>query len=559
MKRLLSIVALLCICAPVFAQKYGYGWPMADQSISLSSTYGELRHNHFHAGLDWRTGGRSGEPLHAIKEGYVCRLSVSPVGYGNAVYIQHPDGTMSVYGHMQSFRKDIAERVREEQYKNKSFKVVFYPRPDEFPVAKGDLIGLSGNSGSSGGPHLHMEIRRDGDNLPVNYLSDGTYPIKDTKPPVISRVGFYAFEDSSAIPVVRRLNMIGSPEKYKGTVTVSEHFYVAIDATDRLDGATGKMAVERYRVYLDSEKVFDFKVGDVPYSDGRYFACLVQQGERGGDLLKTWCPPNNGLLYKIEAPNDGIITLYDNDVHTLKIVVSDCFGNSASCSLPVRRDTSVKVFEPADTVGLFAALWYVPNVFSKDGVTLALEPASLNASTYLKCVKNGSAAPSEGIYSDIWSLGDESIHLQKQAKVKFSLKGIPSDVRDRLYVAKVADSGSRSFAGNERSGETIVGRGGLGTYLVALDTIAPRLIPRVTEGKELPSGGRFYVEAADYDSGVESFDVQMDGEWILSQYYGGRIYVYPDESHRTRRSHTVLVSATDHCGNSSSVEFEVIY
>ena len=277
MKRLVSVLLLLAVCALAFAQKYGYGWPMDQQPMALSSTYGELRHNHFHAGLDWRTGGHSGVPLHAIKEGYVCRLSVSPVGYGNAVYIQHPDGTMSVYGHMQSFRKDIAERVREEQYKNKSYKVVFYPSPVDFPVAKGDLIGLSGNSGSSGGPHLHMEIRKDGDNLPVNYLADGTYPLKDTKPPVISRVGFYVYEDSCSVPVTLRLQMVSNPEKYKGTVSVSDHFYVAIDATDRLDGASGKMAVERYRVYLDSEKIFDFKVGDVPYSDGRYFACLVQQ------------------------------------------------------------------------------------------------------------------------------------------------------------------------------------------------------------------------------------------------------------------------------------------
>ena len=108
MKRLVSILFVLYLCAPVFAQKYGYGWPM-DIEPALSRTYVELSHNHFHAGLDWRTGGHSGVPLHAIKEGYVCRLSVSPVGYGNAVYIQHPDSTMSVYGHMASFRKDIRQ------------------------------------------------------------------------------------------------------------------------------------------------------------------------------------------------------------------------------------------------------------------------------------------------------------------------------------------------------------------------------------------------------------------------------------------------------------------
>ena len=207
------------------------------------------------------------------------------MGYGNAVYIQHPDGTMSVYGHMASFREDLAERVRRQQYQEKSYRVVIYPGPEEFPVSKGDVIGLSGNSGSSGGPHLHMEIRTDVDNLPVNYLADGTYPVKDSKQPVISRVGFYAFEDSMAVPVVRRLQMVSNPDKFKGTVPVSDKFYVAVDAVDYMEGTTGRLAVERYRVYLDSEKVFDFKVGNVPYSEGRYFACLVQQGESGRDLL----------------------------------------------------------------------------------------------------------------------------------------------------------------------------------------------------------------------------------------------------------------------------------
>ena len=553
----MSILLLLCLCAPVFAQKYGYGWPM-DIEPALSSTYGELRHNHFHAGLDWRTGGHSGVPLHAIKEGYVCRLSVSPVGYGNAVYIQHPDGTMSVYGHMASFRKDIAERVREEQYKNKSFKVVFYPGPEEFPVAKGDLIGLSGNTGSSGGPHLHMEIRRDGDNLPVNYMADGTYTFKDTKPPVISRVGFYAFEDSSAIPVVRRLQMISNPEKFKGTVAVSDKFYVAIDATDRLDGASGKMAVERYRVYLDSEKIFDFKVGDVPYSEGRYFACLVQQGEKGHDLLKTWCPPNNGLLYKIDAVDDGIISLPDDDVHTIKIVVADCFGNGSSCSFSVKRNPSVKVFDPADTVGQIAALWYVPTVYSRDGMTMTIPASSLNASAYIRCERVGRASPAEGIYSDIWHLGDESLHLQRPLRLRFSTAKVPASLRGKLYIAEGSDN-ALSYAGNTPVDGGIEAQCRFGTYFVALDTVAPTLSLRVPYDSKKLSDGHFSVDVYDYESGVDKYDAQMDGAWVLSQLRGGRVHIYLDERQRTGGRHKMYVSVTDYCGNASEEEFEIIW
>lgn len=549
----------LLLTAAAFAQNNGYGWPMELRPVSFSSTYGELRRNHFHAGLDWRTGGRSGEPLHAIKGGYVCRLSVSPVGYGNAVYIQHPDGTMSVYGHMASFREDLAERVRRQQYQDKSYRVVIYPGPEEFPVSKGDVIGLSGNSGSSGGPHLHMEIRTDGDNLPVNYLADGTYPVKDSKQPVISRVGFYAFEDSMAVPVVRRLQMVSNPEKFKGTVPVSEKFYVAVDAVDYMEGTTGRLAVERYRVYLDSEKVFDFKVGNVPYSEGRYFACLVQQGESGRDLLKSWCVPNNGLLYKIDAVNDGIISLEDDDTHTLKIVVADCFGNSSSCSFSVKRDSRIRVYDPADTVGKFAALWYVPSVYSRAGFTMTIPAAALNASTYIDCERVGRSSSSLGICSDVWRVGSEDIHLQKQLKVRFDIPADTDVPADKLYIARKDKDGDVAFAGNELSGGALEGSGRFGTYYMAADTVSPRLRPRVEDGEKLPLSGRFSIEASDYESGVASYDALWDGEWILSQYVGGRIQIYPDDSHRTGGRHTVEVIATDQCGNSSAVEFEVIY
>lgn len=561
MRRIFSVLFALLSAAAAFAQDAGsgYGWPLDITPASFSSTYGELRRNHFHAGLDWRTNARSGYALHAIKSGYICRVSVSPTGYGNAVYIQHPDGTMSVYGHMDRFRNDIAARVREEQYRCRRYKVDFQLDETDFPVAKGEVFGYSGNTGSSGGPHLHMEIRRDGDNLPVNYLASGVYPVKDTKPPVINRIGFFAYEDSSSVPVVRRLQMISGPDKFKGTVSVTDKFYVAIDAVDYLDGSNGRMAVERYSVWLDGEKFFEFKVGDVPYSEGRYFASLVQQGEAGRDLLKTWCVPNNGLAYKINSANDGIVTLEDDAVHTIKIVVADCFGNSTGCSIPVRRDASLRVYEPSDTVGKFAALWYAPTLISKDGLALFIEPASLNASAYITCERTSKASPESGRYSDVWRVGDESLHLQKRMRLKLDASQVPEELRDKAYIARIEKDGTASYAGNTAVEGGLQAECRFGTYFLTVDTDAPVLHPRVLDGATLPASGRFSIEAEDSGSGVATFDVQWDGEWILCQLLGGRIQVYPDESHRTGGRHTVSVTAADHCGNTASVELDVIY
>ncbi|MBQ1831901.1 MAG: M23 family metallopeptidase, partial [Bacteroidales bacterium] len=157
MKRLAGILVALLVSAGALAQEKAI--PPLDVPMSFSGTYGELRHDHFHSGLDWRVGGRIGDPVHAIKSGYVARVTVGPWGYGNGLYINHPDGTTSVYGHLNNFREDIAKRVEEAQFAEESFSVDLRFAPEEFPVERGDIVAQVGNTGSSAGPHLHMEIR----------------------------------------------------------------------------------------------------------------------------------------------------------------------------------------------------------------------------------------------------------------------------------------------------------------------------------------------------------------------------------------------------------------
>ena len=540
------------------AQKYGYEYPMELQPASFSGTYGELRGNHFHAGVDWRTNGRVGQPLHAIKDGYICRLSVSPTGYGNAVYINHGDGTMSVYGHMNDFRDDIAARIRREQYAKESYSVDFTLTEDEFPIEQGEVFGHSGNTGSSGGPHLHMEIRKDDGNLPLNYLADGTYPVEDKTSPTIRRVGFYAYEDTTSVPLTSRLAMISSPQSYSGVVPVSEKFYVAVDAVDLMDKASFRYAVDRYTVYFDSKKVFSLRIGDVPYSDGKYYKCLVQEGEKGADLIKSHVVPNNGFAYKSECTDNGIMTVSDTRQHTVRIVVADPFGNTSSCELQVRRSPSAVAESAADTTGR-AMLWYMPNFYMNEDLTFVLPAASLMNSAYVACTKVGEADRAGGIYSGIWQIGDADIPLVQKGRLRFAEPDSLDCPAEKLFVAGCGSGGSLWYAGKRNDAGALEARCGFGTYCVAVDTLAPVLSPRVTDGAALPDNGRFSVEASDDRSGIASYRVEMDGKWILCQLHRGRIQVYPDASHKTGKMHSVRVSAADNCENCSEIEFSVKY
>ena len=207
--RSLLVLFVLSFALGAVAQEFPkYGKPV-DIPIYLSATFGELRPNHLHAGLDIKTQGVEGKKIYAVADGYVSRIGVSPYGYGNVLYITHYDGYTSVYAHLQRFSGEIAKYVKQYQYKHKKFTSQIYPEKDKFPIKKGDLIAYSGNSGGSGGPHLHFEIRHTVSEKPVNPMYFG-YKIEDDVRPLIQGVAVYPLGDEATLegdikPLQRRL------------------------------------------------------------------------------------------------------------------------------------------------------------------------------------------------------------------------------------------------------------------------------------------------------------------------------------------------------------------
>ncbi|MEM7037282.1 MAG: M23 family metallopeptidase, partial [Bacteroidota bacterium] len=175
-----------------------YRFPMKGSDFLLSGTFGELRSNHFHSGIDVKTGGEIGRHLFAVRDGYIYRIKVSPYGFGKAIYLRHPDGQFSVYGHMSGFNEEIEEFVYQKQYASKKYEQEIYLPENQMPVRKGDFIGYSGNSGSSLGPHLHFEIR-DPDERITNPLKHYMSMIRDKRKPIIQTIGFESLEAGSRV------------------------------------------------------------------------------------------------------------------------------------------------------------------------------------------------------------------------------------------------------------------------------------------------------------------------------------------------------------------------
>ncbi|MCC8062075.1 MAG: M23 family metallopeptidase, partial [Rikenellaceae bacterium] len=168
-------------------------------AITLAGNVGEIRSDHFHTGMDIKALQGVGSPVYATADGYVSRVGVSPTGYGNVLYVTHPNGETSVYGHLNAFAPQIARWVRAQQYAKQSFLVDLYPAKGQFPVAKGERIAFLGNTGSSGGPHLHFEIR-DAQGRPRNLIAQKVFQVADRVPPVVSRILLYEVDSARGVP-----------------------------------------------------------------------------------------------------------------------------------------------------------------------------------------------------------------------------------------------------------------------------------------------------------------------------------------------------------------------
>ncbi|MFA6334766.1 MAG: M23 family metallopeptidase [Bacteroidales bacterium] len=537
----------------------GYFRLPLDVAPSLSGSYGELRATHFHAGLDFRTGGVVGAKIYAIYDGFVSRISISPVGYGNAIYIQHPNGKTSIYGHLLDYAPKIAGWVKKKQYEAESFAINIDLDSTQFPVKRGDFIGRTGNSGSSGGPHLHFEIRDTGTQIPLDPVKEGRFNILDNLSPQIRRVNFYAISDIKSLPA--RTLVKSYTEPAKSVTVVPDTFYVAVDAADRMNNTGARLAIANYSYYLDNEKIFTFSPVEIPFDKGRYINALVEYSEKqqyGRSMVKSWVEPGNALITHITAKNDGLFILHDNNEHTVKVELLDYQGNRATRTFTVKRGagaTSPKR-DSATLAGGKIMPWFIPNSYESETMKLTLPMSSLYSSilfTVDSSLFNGTT---------LWRLGDENIPIQVYARL--SLKpDIPSGLRKKAVISVVDEKGSYGSLGGEWKGEYIeTSIGSFGRFLVAIDTLAPKVFPGFKDRENLSSRKTIKFTISDDLSGIGSYKVYIDGKWILANFDAKTrsLTVALDPEKIVKGiTHTMLITVSDNRENINTVNTSFIW
>ncbi|WP_019986933.1 peptidoglycan DD-metalloendopeptidase family protein [Rudanella lutea] len=320
---------------------------------SLSGGMGDLRANHFHAGLDIRTGGREGLPVYAAADGYVSRIAVFTGGYGNVIFLKHPNGMTTVYGHLKTLNDTLGTYLRSEQYRKQTFEIDLRPAPGQYPVRKGDIIALSGNTGGSGGPHLHFEIRDERDNL-INPLLYNFRELRDEVPPYFERIALRTLTTGSRLngeytrqsfaPVRRADGSYGLNQP----ITASGLIGLEILAYDKTTGSPYRNGINCVEVKLDGREMFTYNMDSFPHEETRFINVHMDyETERlfGQRYHRCYVADGNQLsLYHTDQPHiparRGRLPLMDGKPHDVTVTLFDSYQNSAVLRFTVQPDSS---------------------------------------------------------------------------------------------------------------------------------------------------------------------------------------------------------------------------
>jgi hypothetical protein len=341
-----TAILLLALLAPAALpnDSLTYRFPLNTDEVMLAGTFGELRPDHFHSGIDIKTGGLSGQPVYAVADGYVYRIKISPVGYGKAIFIRHTNGYFSVYAHLDQFSGEIDDFVYQRQFVSRRWEQDIYLSSDRIRVRQGQLIALSGNTGNSHGPHLHFELRNEADE-PINPLPHYPRYITDHIPPILQNV---AFE-----PLTPKARINGSLSKVEWTPSGGNGEYFLADPVeitdkvgleyrgfDVLDAAPNHCGINHARLYLDNELRFEFDLSHFTFDEKKYINVHTDYGHnrRTSRLYeRAWLADGNDLASYPLVKEKGAIWFEDYELHTVRLELADEFGNTTRFTARVRR------------------------------------------------------------------------------------------------------------------------------------------------------------------------------------------------------------------------------
>lgn len=557
MKIFPKLMFVICIINAIITQAQNYPQNYFRNPLNipmqLAANFGAVRTNHFHMGLDLRTNSQENLSVVAAAEGYVSRIKVERYGFGNAVYITHPNGYTTVYAHLNKYFDKLDEYVKERQYKDEKWEQDITFQPGQFPVTKGQLIALSGNTGGSAGPHLHFEIRDTKTEECLNPLLFG-FAIPDSVAPIISGLYWYDRRFSTYEPGANGVAVRKTGSTYTADIVKvnSPTISFGIKAVDKANQGFN-LGIYKAELFMDGKLIYGFTIDKVSYDDTRYLNGCIDYTkfirDKTGIQHLSVLPGMKLQNYSISNLS-GIINLQDQEVHNIEIVLKDVKGNTS------RLITKVQLNPTGNAVSSSGK-----TILPDEGKTLTSENAEINFSKkamydavnfnlYEKNSGDVNAVSNTIVLQNPYT----PVHDFYTLKIKPNRK-LTSEEKDKTVVLFNYGSDKDAIKAKWNGDQAEAQFNRLGTAELILDKSLPSVSPVWKEGVMI-SGGSLRLKGSTTVGDIVSFRAELDGKWLrFARVKDDFIYTFDEKCSKGSGSHTLKVTTVNTAGNTNMQTF----
>jgi hypothetical protein len=526
-----------------------------DFELKLSGSFGELRSNHFHSGLDIKTNQRTGAKVYAVASGYVSRIKIEHYGYGKALYITHPSGYTTVYAHLEKFAPRIEEYIKRKQYANEEYEIELYPDDLELRVDPGEVVAYSGNTGGSGGPHLHFEIR-DGAARPINPLLFGI-DIPDSRSPLVKQVKAYPLNEESTIngknkpQILRLIPLKGNKFKTEPFSAYGE-IGIGVNTNDQMNAASNQNGVFDIKTFFNGKPSFAVTFDRFAFDETRYINQMIDYEHFKNSksrISRLYVPDGSPLSLYRESANNGKLQLYNPGAqHNYKVSITDLKGNESEINIDIDNEAKNENLATVDPQSATRVSHNESFTTTQGSYTLTIPQGALYEDTYLNISEN----------ADVLKVHEDVIPLHKNMVINYNMDSKSADDMSKYYLARITTWGAAYHTPSTLKGNTLTAfTRTLGTYGIRKDTKSPSIVPvNFKDGQWISKNKTLTLKISDSETGVQAYRATINGKFILMEYeYKTNLITYNfDDAIVTDADNELIVIVTDHVGNSSKFE-----
>ena len=521
--------------------------------IILSGTFGELRPNHFHAGIDIKTKGTEGFKVYSIGDGYVSRIQITHGGYGKALYIKHDNGQSSVYAHLQKFSPKIEKIVKEIQYSKESYTFRTYPSKNEIRISEKELIGFSGNTGRSFGPHLHYELRDELDR-PINPMAFKNYSVSDTIPPIV--LGLYyklitenSITGSNSSFNELKLKKISNNLFISDTLKTSGPVGFGINSFDRMNNTWNKMGLSNIKTNIDGNEIFNMDLNSFSYDEWRHINTIIEYPSYKNKKIKIqklYIEEFNPLdMYK-RSLGDGLVKISEsNDTYLYSVKLFDFNKNQSEILVPIQwvkqNDLSTRKLDFDNMFKVYKDSTYN---FKFPGAKVSIEKNSFYTDKIIQIFEE----------NNLLHVDKDSIPLLKGITIKMDVSRYNDSIRNKTYIGRINENKKSSFVSSKKEDNYVIAKvNNLGDFVIKIDSIKPNVsVIDISDNQWISKRKKLTIKISDNESGINNYRGTINDKWILLEYNpmkGILSYDFNDNVNKDDAKNVLEIKIEDNVGN----------